>query len=92
MTTTPQLKKETVTRPVIGMAWMLLTGLCFVLVTALVKHVGSDVPPAQSAFLRYILGLGFLIPMIRPILRARLTRGDLALFSLRGVLHSLGVI
>ena len=92
MTTTPRLKKETATRPVIGMAWMLLTGLCFVLVTALVKHVGSDVPPAQSAFLRYILGLGFLIPMIRPILRARLTRGDLALFSLRGVLHSLGVI
>jgi len=92
MTTTPRLAKETATRPVIGMAWMLLTGLCFVLVTALVKHVGSDVPPAQSAFLRYILGLGFLIPMIRPILRARLTRGDLALFSLRGVLHSLGVI
>jgi len=92
MTTTPRLTKETATRPVIGMAWMLLTGLCFVLVTALVKHVGSDVPPAQSAFLRYILGLGFLIPMIRPILRARLTRGDLALFSLRGVLHSLGVI
>jgi len=92
MTTTPRLTKETATRPVIGMAWMLLTGLCFVLVTALVKHVGSDVPPAQSAFLRYILGLGFLIPMIRPILRARLTRGDLALFSLRGLLHSLGVI
>lgn len=84
--------KKRANRPLVGMAWMLATGLCFVLVTALVKYVGSDVPPAQSAFLRYILGLGFLVPMIRPILRARLTRGDLALFSLRGVLHSFGVI
>ena len=84
--------KKRANRPLVGMAWMLVTGLCFVLVTALVKYVGSDVPPAQSAFLRYILGLGFLVPMIRPILRARLTRGDLALFSLRGVLHSFGVI
>ncbi|QBY02729.1 DMT family transporter [Rhodophyticola sp. CCM32] len=71
---------------------MLVTGACFVAVTAIVKIVGNDVPPAQSAFLRYVLGLVFLIPMIRPILNAQLTPRALKLFGIRGVAHSLGVI
>lgn len=79
-------------RPLHGIAWMLLTGLCFVGVTAVVKHVGHDVPAAQAAFLRYALGLGFLIPMIGPLRRARLSRRALGLFTLRGVIHTFGVI
>ena len=71
---------------------MLLTGLCFVAVTAIVKHVGDAVPAAQSAFLRYILGLVFLIPMIRPILAARLSARQLRLFGLRGVAHTVAVM
>ncbi|MEO9863504.1 MAG: DMT family transporter [Yoonia sp.] len=79
-------------RPALGIFWMVMTGLNFVAVTALVKHVGSDVPAAQSAFLRYVLGLVFLIPMIRPILSARLTGRQLKLFAMRGVAHTLAVI
>ena len=79
-------------RPLHGVAWMLLTGLCFVGVTAVVKHVGSDVPAAQAAFLRYVLGLVFLVPMIRPLIAARLSRRALGLFTLRGVIHTFGVI
>lgn len=71
---------------------MVMTGLNFVAVTALVKHIGSDVPAAQGAFLRYVLGLVFLIPMIRPILSARLTGRQLKLFALRGVAHTIAVI
>lgn len=71
---------------------MVMTGLNFVAVTALVKHIGSDVPAAQGAFLRYVLGLVFLIPMIRPILSARLTGRQLKLFALRGVAHTVAVI
>ena len=54
-------------RPIAGVLWMLLTGLNFVAVTAIVKHVGDALPAAQSAFLRYALGLVFLLPMIGPI-------------------------
>ncbi|MBU2992734.1 DMT family transporter [Octadecabacter sp. 1_MG-2023] len=79
-------------RPLIGVFWMALTGLNFVAVTALVKHVGSDVPAAQGAFLRYLLGLVFLVPMIRPILAARLTKRQLKLFASRGVVHTIAVI
>ncbi|WP_235866788.1 DMT family transporter [Salibaculum griseiflavum] len=79
-------------RPLAGIFWMIVTGLNFVAVTALVKHVGNDIPAAQSAFLRYVLGLVFLLPMIRPILRARLTRRQMKLFTLRGAAHTLAVI
>lgn len=71
---------------------MVLTGFLFVCVTAIVKHIGDAVPAAQSAFLRYVLGLIFLIPMIRPILAARLTRRQVALFSVRGAVHTIAVI
>lgn len=59
-------------RPLVGVAWMILTGLCFVAVTASVKMVGTEVPAAQSAFLRYALGLIFLIPMWPAVRAARL--------------------
>lgn len=71
---------------------MVLTGLMFVAVTAIVKHVGDDVPAAQAAFLRYVLGLVFLLPMIRPILAARLTARQMKMFGIRGVVHALAVI
>ena len=71
---------------------MLATGGLFVAVTAVVKHVGSALPAAESAFLRYFLGLVFLIPMIKPILKAKLTRHSVRLFVARGLAHSLGVI
>jgi drug/metabolite transporter (DMT)-like permease len=79
-------------QPVTGIIWMVLTGLNFVAVTAIVKHIGNDVPAAQSAFLRYLLGLVFLIPMIRPILAAHLTKRQLKLFAARGVVHTIAVV
>ncbi len=71
---------------------MVVTGLCFVAVTAIVKYLGDDMPAAQSAFLRYLLGLVFLLPMIPALRRASLSRRDFNLFGLRGIVHSLGVI
>ena len=79
-------------RPVVGVFWMLVTGACFVAVNGLVKSLGGAVPAAEAAFLRYVLGLVFLLPMIRPILNARLTKRQLGLFSLRGAVHTLGVV
>lgn len=78
-------------RPVAGVFWMVITGLMFVLVTALVKYMGPRIPSAEAAFLRYILGLALLVPMLPTVFRARLTRGQLGLFTARGLAHSLGV-
>ena len=79
-------------RPVAGVLWMVVTGAMFVAVTAIVKYVGDDVPAAQAAFLRYALGLVFLIPMIRPIMAAHLTRRQMKMFGIRGVVHTIAVL
>ncbi len=78
--------------PLRGIFWMLVTGLNFVAVTALVKYMGPRIPPAESAFLRYLLGLVFLLPMIGALRAAEWNRRLVAAFGLRGAVHSLGVI
>lgn len=85
-------QSQTHPRPLAGILWMVVTGLNFVMVTAIVKHVGSGVPAAEAAFLRYALGIVFLLPMIRPILKAHLTARQLKLFAARGLVHTLAVI
>lgn len=77
--------------PVLGVFWMLVTGLCFVTVTALVKYLDNAVPAAQAAFLRYVLGLVFLLPVAGSLLATRLSARQWKLFGLRGGVHTLGV-
>ncbi|MGR3614801.1 MAG: DMT family transporter [Paracoccaceae bacterium] len=85
-------EQDAKSNPVMGVVWMLVTGICFVGVTALVKYLGTSVPPQQAAFLRYLLGLVFLLPMI-PAMRATRISGKMhALFFGRGVIHTIGVM
>ena len=83
---------QTPQRPVTGIFWMLVTGLCFIAVTALVKYIGPRLPPVEMAFLRYLLGLVFLLPAIGALRDARLSPRQWRLFTLRGVMHGLGVM
>ncbi len=78
--------------PALGIFWMICTGLCFVGVTATVKLLAGRVPAAESAFLRYLLGLVFVIPAWRSLRDLRLTGRQLRLASLRGATQTLGVI
>ncbi|MFT5343243.1 MAG: drug/metabolite transporter (DMT)-like permease [Paracoccaceae bacterium] len=71
---------------------MLVTGICFVGVTALVKYLGPRIPPTEAAFLRYLLGLLFLLPMSKRVFAAHLTRRQKTLFGVRGGLHAIGVV
>lgn len=79
-------------QPIQGILWMITTGLCFIAVTAVVKHAGQDLPAAESAFLRYLLGIVFLLPFLRGLLAVRLTRRDMGLFAARGAAHTVAVI
>lgn len=78
-------------RPIAGIAWMFVSGICFIAVTAAVKHGAQNLPAAQSAFLRYIFGILFLIPMIGPMRRAGLNRRQLGVFTVRGIAHTIAV-
>lgn len=70
---------------------MFVTGLCFVAVTALVKYLGVGVPPAQSAFVRYLMGLVFLIPLIPALRQVQLSQRLWVMFGARGGVHAVGV-
>lgn len=78
-------------RPLAGIFWMLVTGLFFVGVTGVVKHLGPGIPAAQSAFLRYLIGLIFFLPFLRPLMRVRLSRASLVRVGWRGLFHTVGV-
>ncbi|SPH18543.1 Riboflavin transporter [Defluviimonas aquaemixtae] len=74
-------------RPVAGILWMLATGLCFVVVTGIVRHLGTGLPAAQSAFIRFVYGIVFLAPTLIPVLRRGLPTGVWPLVLGRGALH-----
>ncbi|MCF6233589.1 MAG: DMT family transporter [Rhodobacteraceae bacterium] len=87
------MNTSAINRPMVGILWMLVTGLCFVAVTALVKFMGSGVPPAQSAFLRYVIGSLMLAPVVWRVMRdTKLTPRQWTLFGVRGTMHAVGVI
>ena len=78
--------------PARGIFWMVVTGLCFVAVTALVKTVGTRIPSTETAFLRFSFGLLFMLPAWRELRDFRPTGRQLRLFGIRGVFHTGGVI
>jgi drug/metabolite transporter (DMT)-like permease len=79
-------------RPVAGVLWMLAAGLSFVGVNGIVRYMGTDLPAAQSAFLRFGWGVLFLLPALSVVLRDGLPPGSLKLFLGRGAVHSGAVI
>lgn len=78
--------------PLRGILWMFASGLCFVTVTALVKMVGTSMPAQQTAFLRFALGLLFLIPMLPQFRGLHLSPRKLRNFGLRGAFQAAGSI
>lgn len=79
-------------RPAAGVFWMLVTGLCFVAVTGLVKHGVPEVPAPQAAFLRFVFGAVFVLPALGAVLRTRLSPVEWRLVALRGLAHSVAVM
>ncbi len=77
-------------RPLIGIAWMLLTGILFVCVTGIVRYLGSSLPAIEAAFIRYAVGVVLILPVL---VRVRLPRGRaLGLSVVRGMVHAVGVM
>ncbi len=48
----------------IGIFWMVITTIFFVGVTIFVKILGETIPSSQTAFIRYLFGTIFLLPII----------------------------
>lgn len=74
-----------------GMLWMLLSGLCFVGVTVSVRYVGTRIPAPEAAFIRYVVGTLFLVPILLRIVRGQLVVHAWNTLLIRGVIHGIGV-
>ena len=75
-----------------GMLWMALAGLIFASFMAIVRHVGSTLDPIQVAFLRYGLGLVFMLPFFLQLNVADFRSARFGLHAIRGILHAGGVM
>ncbi len=81
-----------------GIGWMLLSGVLFVAVTGIVRHLGTDMNPIQAAFIRYAFGLVLVIPLLLRLgggtwfFSAGRARRRLGLHALRGLIHGVGVM
>ena len=71
---------------------MVCAGLMFVAVTVLVRHLGSDLPAVQAAFIRYGFGLILVIPAIVKMSFRTMTPPRVRLYVLRGLAHGLAVM
>ncbi len=88
----PNISEPTYGPPWIAIAWMVLTGLLFVGVTAVVRYIGSDIPAPQAAFIRYAIGLLFMSPFLIPMFRKGIPRKAVTAHAIRGFAHALGVM
>lgn len=80
-----------VNRPVIGVLWMLVSGLAFIGVNTGVRYVGTALPASQSAFLRFAWSFVFLIPALLPLIKERIPSGAWPLIGGRAVIHTIAV-
>ena len=86
------MKLARVDKPIIGALWMATSGLCFIGVYVGVKYVGTRLPAAESAFLRYVLGLVFLLPILRNLWLEGLTGEVVKLGVVRALVHTFACI
>ncbi len=84
------LKKISSQSPIIGIFWMIITTIFFVGVTIFVKILGETIPSSQTAFLRYLFGTIFLIPIIIKSFR-NIELNLVNKFILRSFFHAIGV-
>lgn len=78
-------------RPVLGVLWMLLSGLAFIGVNTGVRFVGDALPAPQSAFLRFAWSFLFLLPALLPLIKEGVPKAAWPLVGGRAVAHTVAV-
>ena len=71
---------------------MVAGGLLFVAVTVLVRHLGTDMPAVQAAFIRYSIGLILVPPLLWRMRWRGIRPGSFKLYCYRGIVHGAGVM
>ena len=75
-----------------GMAWMVTSGVVFLLLNALLRVIALQMNPLEVQFLRYFAGLLVMLPFIARVgLRAYAPKGLVGQVW-RGVIHTAGMV
>ena len=77
---------------VAGLTWIVVAGLNFVGFVVLIKYVGSDLPPVQAAFIRYLFGLIVVLPLIFRNGVHIFSTKHIHLHVLRGIIQAMAVM
>ena len=75
-----------------GIWWMLVTGLLFVGVTGVVRHLGTDMNPMQAEFIRYAFGVVLIAPVLIRMYASGTRPSRVGLHMLRGAAHGTAVM
>ncbi len=71
---------------------MVLTGVLFVTVTGIVRHLGSQLPAVEAAFLRYAIGLLLISPAFLRLRHHRPSATNMKFYAGRGLVHGIAVM
>lgn len=71
---------------------MIVTGILFVCVTGIVRHLGSELPAVEAAFLRYSMGLILISPAFLSLRHNRPSAANMRLYAFRGLMHGIAVM
>jgi drug/metabolite transporter (DMT)-like permease len=90
-----QSEQQIIERPmsnIRGIVWMMLAGLLFAVMTGIVRHLGSDMNPIQTSFIRYAFGILLMIPVFLRLSRSEMRSNNKKLHFVRGIIHAGGVM
>ena len=74
------------------LAWMVTSCLLFALVMVCVRLFLVDLPPVQTVFMRYVVGILLLIPLVAGSLRKIRIRDSWQMLFIRAICHALAVL
>lgn len=75
-----------------GVCWMIATSFLFVSVTGVVRHLGSEMPAIEAAFIRYAFGAVLILPFMIYTWPGIIQKKTLKLYTVRGLIHGVGVM
>jgi len=89
---TSESSPESINMPLQGILWMVVTTFMFVAVTGIVRYLGSSLPAAEAAFIRYGIGLLILLPVYWRMARSMPSVAVIRNGAIRGFVHTFGVV
>lgn len=80
-------------RPLLGVGFMVLSGLCGVSMSVVIRYISGNLHPFEIAFFRNLFGIGLLLPFVlRAGVVAVLSTRHIRLHALRGALNAAGML